>query len=219
MEDVVIKLLPDFVGWKLHTPKEYLLFFLVLATGIAVFFWKWKKMKQARTPEKALERVEEAIRKGSGKKARLYLPRDGFPEGIDLIALVEGTLFLFKIYYKGYRIYGHAQESTWRITDNASSIIEENPLRVLEKAETQCQKRLQNEGIASVSIKTLAIFADNYAEPAFFTDEDVKAHLASTAALKKNLPHLYQKTTDISSAESLWKTCETLFTAVHQDRS
>ncbi|MCH3949413.1 MAG: hypothetical protein LKE33_00490 [Acidaminococcus sp.] len=213
MEDVVIKILPDFIGWKLHTPKEYLLFFLVLATGIAVFFWKWKKMKQARTPEKALERVKEAIRKGSGKKAWYYLPRDGFPQGIDLIARVEGTLFLFKIYHKGYRVYGSSQESTWRIADNASSLIAENPLRILEKAETQCRERLQQKGISSVSIKTLAVFADNYAEPAFFTDEESKKHLASTSTLRKNLPHLYQKTAGTASAKSLQSACEALFLA------
>ena len=33
MEDVVIKILPDFTIWKLHSFKEILLFFLVLATG------------------------------------------------------------------------------------------------------------------------------------------------------------------------------------------
>ena len=46
MEDVVIKILPDFTIWKLHSFKEILLFFLVLATGLVVFRWKWLQMKK-----------------------------------------------------------------------------------------------------------------------------------------------------------------------------
>ena len=56
MEDVVIKILPDFTIWKLHSFKEILIFFLVLATGLVVFRWKWLQMKKARTPEMAMKR-------------------------------------------------------------------------------------------------------------------------------------------------------------------
>ena len=71
MEDVVIKILPDFTIWKLHSFKEILIFFLVLATGLVVFRWKWLQMKKARTPEMAMKRVKKAIREGSHKKAAL----------------------------------------------------------------------------------------------------------------------------------------------------
>lgn len=47
MEDVVIKILPDFTIWKLHSFKEILIFFLVLATGLVVFRWKWLQMKKS----------------------------------------------------------------------------------------------------------------------------------------------------------------------------
>ena len=59
---------PDFTIWKLHSFKEILIFFLVLATGLVVFRWKWLQMKKARTPEMAMKRVKKAIREGSHKK-------------------------------------------------------------------------------------------------------------------------------------------------------
>lgn len=75
MEDVVIKILPDFTIWKLHSFKEILIFFLVLATGLVVFRWKWLQMKKARTPEMAMKRVKKAIREGSHKKPISLCPQ------------------------------------------------------------------------------------------------------------------------------------------------
>ena len=86
MEDVVIKILPDFTIWKLHSFKEILIFFLVLATGLVVFRWKWLQMKKARTPEMAMKRVKKAIREGSHKKTYFFVPPKGSLTGVDLIA-------------------------------------------------------------------------------------------------------------------------------------
>lgn len=83
MEDVVIKILPDFTIWKLHSFKEILIFFLVLATGLVVFRWKWLQMKKARTPEMAMKRVKKAIREGSHKKTYFFVPPKGSLTGVD----------------------------------------------------------------------------------------------------------------------------------------
>ena len=96
MEDVVIKILPDFTIWKLHSFKEILIFFLVLATGLVVFRWKWLQMKKARTPEMAMKRVKKAIREGSHKKTYFFVPPKGSLTGVDLIALLPGKALLLR---------------------------------------------------------------------------------------------------------------------------
>ena len=75
MEDVVIKILPDFTIWKLHSFKEILIFFLVLATGLVVFRWKWLQMKKARTPEMAMKRVKKPSEKVPIKKPISLCPQ------------------------------------------------------------------------------------------------------------------------------------------------
>ena len=168
MEDVVIKILPDFTIWKLHSFKEILIFFLVLATGLVVFRWKWLQMKKARTPEMAMKRVKKAIREGSHKKTYFFVPPKGSLTGVDLIALLPGKALLLRVIHKGYRIYGHNQDSTWRVTDNASSLIVKNPVRALEESEAVFKETLAKEGAHHVKVETIAVFADNYAEPSFF---------------------------------------------------
>lgn len=193
MEDVVIKILPDFTIWKLHSFKEILIFFLALATGLVVFRWKWLQMKKARTPEMAMKRVKKAIREGSHKKTYFFVPPKGSLTGVDLIALLPGKALLLRVIHKGYRIYGHNQDSTWRVTDNASSLIVKNPVRALEESEAVFKETLAKEGAHHVKVETIAVFADNYAEPSFFTEEDVLPHLASTQTLKKEVQRIVKE--------------------------
>ena len=204
MEDVVIKILPDFTIWKLHSFKEILLFFLVLATGLIVFRWKWLQMKKARTPEMAMKRVKKAIREGSHKKVYFFVPPKGSLAGV--IALLPGKALLLRVIHKGYRIYGHNQDSTWRVTDNASSLIVKNPVRALKESEAVFKETLAKEGTPHVQVETIAVFADNYAEPSFFTEEDVLPHLASTQTLKKEVQRIVkEKMTPVP--EGIKKSC------------
>ena len=116
------------------------------------------------------------------------MPPKGSLTGVDLIALLPGKALLLRVIHKGYRIYGHNQDSTWRVTDNASSLIVKNPVRALEESEAVFKETLAKEGAHHVKVETIAVFADNYAEPSFFTEEDVLPHLASTQTLEKRSP-------------------------------
>lgn len=95
------------------------------------------------------------------------MPPKGSLTGVDLIALLPGKALLLRVIHKGYRIYGHNQDSTWRVTDNASSLIVKNPVRALEESEAVFKETLAKEGAHHVKVETIAVFADNYAEPSF----------------------------------------------------
>ncbi|WP_418378467.1 NERD domain-containing protein, partial [Acidaminococcus sp.] len=124
----------------------------------------------------------------------------------DLIALLPGKALLLRVIHKGYRIYGHDQDSTWRVTDNASSLIVKNPVRALKESEAVFKETLAKEGTPHVQVETIAVFADNYAEPSFFTEEDVLPHLASTQTLKKEVQRIVkEKMTPVP--EGLKKSC------------
>ena len=85
MESVVINLFPNFAFWKLHSLKEYLLFFLMLASGIALLFYVLRRMKKARTPAGSLKRITEAVQKQSHGKARILRPASPLLQGCDLL--------------------------------------------------------------------------------------------------------------------------------------
>lgn len=53
------------------------------------------------------------------------------------------------------------------MTDNASSLIVKNPVRALEESEAVFKETLAKEGAHHVKVETIAVFADNYAEPSF----------------------------------------------------
>lgn len=70
-------------------------------------------------------------------KTYFFVPPKGSLTGVDLIALLPGKALLLRVIHKGYRIYGHNQDSTWRVTDNASSLIVKilyGPLRNLKRS-------------------------------------------------------------------------------------
>lgn len=76
---------------------------------------------------------------------------------------------------------------------NASSLIVKNPVRAFEESEAVFKETLAKEGAHHVKVETIAVFADNYAEPSFFTEEDVLPHLASTQTLKKEVQRIVKE--------------------------
>jgi hypothetical protein len=207
MDEVFIHILPGFTAWKLHTPKQYLLFLLLAATGIFVFRFIIKRMKSSRTPEKAAERVRKMLWKSSGKQVYFFTAKEGMPSYGDLIAVLPTGILLLKIYHKGYRIHGHLNESTWRISDNASSEIVPNPLRELEPAAEELKRALDRAGCPSFPIHFKAVFADNYAEPTFYTEEEVLPFVTTTAELEKETRKEMKKQAEKQIFTSVKRAC------------
>ncbi len=61
------------------------------------------------------------------------------------------------------------------------------------ESEAVFKETLAKEGAHHVKVETIAVFADNYAEPSFFTEEDVLPHLASTQTLKKEVQRIVKE--------------------------
>ena len=80
MDEIVIQIFPNMTVWKLHSFKEYLIFFLLLLSGF-LFFHGWiKRLQKARTPAGA-------------KKTCLKGYKVWFPQPISVLFLQKWWIF------------------------------------------------------------------------------------------------------------------------------
>ena len=184
MEEVVINLFPNFTLWKLHSFKQYLLFFLVIAAGV-VFFYSWtRRLKAKRTPEAALARTEKRLKSVSQGQAQVFIPGKKTILAGDLVAVLPKDIVLLQVIHWGYRIKGSSQSEHWSIADNSETRTLPNPLPRLRKDKERVEKALVQAGIPPVTVHYLVVFADNYAEPDFKLDDASLPYVTSLKGLK-----------------------------------
>lgn len=185
MGDVVINLFPNFTFWKLQTLRQYLLFFLVIGTGILIFYAIIRKMKKARTPEGAMARVTKALRAAAKDPFSLLVPRRKADFSGNLVAILPQDIVILQVEHFGYRIQGSYDSAEWSLGDNAGTRFIQNPLPGLRKDKELLEAALKQADAAPVTVHTLVVFADNYAEPDFRLDDAALPYVVSTKGLKK----------------------------------
>lgn len=185
MGDVVINLFPHFTFWKLQSLKQYLLFFLVIGSGTVIFYAIIQKMKKARTPEGALARVSKILRSKTKGQIRLYVPRKKTDFSGNLVAILPQDIMILHIEYFGYHIQGSYQDERWTVADNAETRTIPNPLPALQKDKRLLETALEQAKAGPLTVHTLIVFADNYAEPDFKLDDASLPCVVSTKGLGK----------------------------------
>lgn len=206
MESVVINLFPNFAFWKLHSLKEYLLFFLMLASGIALLFYVLRRMKKARTPAGSLKRITEAVQKQSHGKARILRPASPLLQGCDLLVLLNQDLVILKNVYTGYFIQGSYHAEQWKISDNSMSQEIANPLPFLQKDAIEIENLLKKNKIENLALHYFVLFSDNYAEPEITLDDAALPYAQTLKTFKDWLkkhqlhPHTAQELEAIQKA-------------------
>lgn len=184
MEEVVINLFPNFTLWKLHTLKQYLLFFAVIITGVVIFYGLTRRLKMKRTPEAALDRTKRRIMSASRSQARLFFPgKKTFLAGT-LIAVLPKDLLILQIVPWGYSIQGSYHSEQWVLADNSETRKLPNPLPKLQKDKERVEKALAEAGTVPMTVHCLVVFADNYAEPRFKLDDASLPYVTSVKDLK-----------------------------------
>ena len=93
MESVVINLFPNFAFWKLHSLKEYLLFFLMLASGIALLFTRFAPHEEGQDPRRFLEADYRSRAKTKSWKSPHFTAGIAFTQGCDLLVLLNRGFF------------------------------------------------------------------------------------------------------------------------------
>ncbi len=185
MEDVVINLFPNFTLWKLHSLKQYLLFFLVILAGIVVFYGLARRMKLKRTPEAALERTVKRLKSASHGQVQLFIPGKKTILAGDLVAVLPKDILLLQIFHWGYSIQGSYLSEQWALADNSESRKLPNPLLKLQKDKERVEKALAEAGTMPMTVHCLAVFADNYTEPHFKLDDASLPYVTSVKDLKE----------------------------------
>lgn len=185
MEEVVIQIFPNMTVWKLHSLKEYLVFFLMLLGGFLVFRFWIRRMKKNRTWEGGRKRTLDAVKSGSRKDFTdiSSYTFDFSPDS--LCILLPHDILLLRVVYHGYRIQGSERSEQWKLKDNSGIISVPNPLQLLEKEREKLEKSLEAAHSPQLPIHTFVIGADNYAEPVFQLDEGARSHALSLPELKK----------------------------------
>lgn len=185
MNEVLLQLFPNMTLWKLHSPKQYLIFILVLAGGALVFHFWIRRLKKARTPEEARKRVLKAIRSASHGNFRELAPVNAGNGRNTLWIRLPQDVLLLDIIHQGYRFTGSERSEQWTVSDHVQGQQLANPLVALEKDKENAKKWLKSEKQPIPAIQTFVICADNYAEPSFDLDEGARKHVMSVTELKK----------------------------------
>lgn len=185
VEDVVINLFPNFTLWKLHSFKQYALFFLVIVTGIVIFYTWTQQLKRKRTPEAALERTVKRLKSVSRNQAQLFIPGKKTVLAGDLVAVLPKDIVLLQIIHWGYSIQGSYHSEQWTLADNSESRKLPNPLLKLQKDKERVEKALAEPGTIPMAVHCLVVFADNYAEPNFKLDDASLPYVTSVKGLKE----------------------------------
>ena len=185
MDEIVIQIFPNMTVWKLHSFKEYLIFFLLLLSGF-LFFHGWiKRLQKARTPAGAKKRVLKAIKSGSHNRFHCFSCKNGGFSPELTVVLLPHDLLLLRIISRGYQIKGSEHSEQWLLKDNSESISVPNPLTILKNEKDKLENLLKTAKNASIKLHTFVIAADNYADPIFYLDGPSRSKTLSLPELKQ----------------------------------
>lgn len=183
MKEVLLQILPDMNLWKLHTPKEYVVFLLLLLSGAALFYFWIARLRKARTPAGARKRIIRAVKNASGKNCHFFTPVSPSLTDNSICVALDHDILLLHIFPRGFHIYCSERNERWELFDNSSKESVPNPLPPLEKIADQLQRRFQNAGITTMQFHAFAVCGDNFAEPEFHLDAKTAEQVFSTRTL------------------------------------
>lgn len=185
MDEIVIQIFPNMTLWKLHSFKEYLIFFLLFLSG-CLFFQRWiHRIRKARTPEGAKDRVIKAVKSGSRGHYRSISCINGVLSPELTYILLPHDILLLKILSKGYRIEGSEHGEQWILKDNSEINYITNPLALLKEEKEKLENLLRTAKTARFEVHAFVIAADNYADPVFQLDAPARAKTLSLPELKR----------------------------------
>lgn len=185
MDEIVIQIFPNMTVWKLHSFKEYLIFFLLLLSGFLFFRWWIQRIRKTRTLEGAKKRVLKAVKSGSHNRYHCFSCKNrGLSPELMYIFLPHDVLLLW-IIFRGYRIEGSEHGEQWLLKDNSESISVPNPLTILKNEKDKLENLLKPAKNASMKVHIFVIAADNYADPIFYLDGPSRSKTLSLTELKQ----------------------------------
>lgn len=185
MDEIMIQFFPNMTVWKLHSFKEYLIFFLLLLSGF-LFFHGWiNRLRKARTPSGAKKRVLKAVKTGSHDRYHYFPFKNGGLSPESTCILLPHDVLLLRIISKGYQIKGSEYSEQWLFKDNSESISIPNPLTILEHEKDKLENLLKTAKIAFIRVHIFVIAADNYAAPVFYLDGPSRSKTLSLPELKQ----------------------------------
>ena len=212
MKDVLLQILPDMNLWKLHSPKEYVVFLLLLLSGAVLFYFWIARLRKARTPAGARKRIIRAVKKAAKQNCCFFIPVCPSLMDNSIWVALEHDVLLLHIFPKGFRIYCSERNERWELFDNSSKESVPNPLPPLEKIAAQLQQHFRNSGITTMQFHAFAVCGDNFAEPEFHLDAETAKQvfsirtLASWIKKRKAVPLSAKTITTIEEALKRWAT-------------
>lgn len=167
-------LLQDFQAWKLHTWQDYTYFFLMILSGIVLFYFIIKSVTKRRNDASALKRVKKKLKvKGSKVYHNVNFDFGDRKIHFDHLLVDAAGIVAVRSIGWGIRVYGSAEDETWKVEDNKTKDVRiENPIRALQKNFEPMRKGLAQHGIYGVTIEPLTIFADPFAPPELYLGRD-----------------------------------------------
>lgn len=158
----------DLVAWKLHTAKDYTLFFALCIGIFLLFAYLTKRMGRKRDDAHAVAKTQKLLGKLS-KKKYCVLPASecALPAGsADLVLFAPDGIYLCRCFGWGFKISGALRTPTWRVRDNKSERRIENPIIALKPQIDALASALEKNGI-DADVSHLIVFADPFGEPSF----------------------------------------------------
>lgn len=185
MDEIVIQIFPNMTLWKLHSFKEYLIFFLLLLSGFLFFRWWIQRIRKTRTLEGAKKRVLKAVKSGSHNRYHCFSCKNrGLSPELMYILLPHDVLLLW-IIFRGYRIEGSEHSEQLILKENSGNKAVPNPLRLLRIEKEKMENLLESAKTAPLKVHTFVIAADNYANPIFHLDGPARSKTLSLPELKR----------------------------------
>ncbi len=166
----------DFQAWKLHTWQDYTYFFLMLGSFLALFYFISRAIIKRRNDVSAQKRVRRKL-KLKATEGKVYhgvtFNFDGQQFDFDHLLVDAVGLVAVRTIGWGIRVYGAAEEATWKAEDNKIKDVRiENPIRALEERFEPLRRALAKANIYGVSMEPLAVFADPFAPPELYLGRD-----------------------------------------------
>lgn len=165
----------NFQAWKLHTFEDYLTLILVLVIGVVVFWFAIRRIYNRRNDAYAFKIVKKAL-KFPAKEARVFhdvtLAFGGNRLHYDHLLVDAAGIVAIRSIGWGIRIYGQAEQPTWKAVDNKTEKMIDNPIAKLTETFDTLRNGLSSYEIYGLTIDPLAIFADPFSSPELYLGRD-----------------------------------------------
>ncbi|PWM25892.1 MAG: hypothetical protein DBX44_01370 [Oscillospiraceae bacterium] len=166
----------NFQAWKLHTFEDYLTLILVFVIGVVVFGFAIRRIYKRRNDAYAFKIVKKALNKLPAKEARVFhditLTFGDKQLHYDHLLVDAAGIVAIRSIGWGIRIYGQADQPTWKAVDNKVEKMIDNPIAKLTETFDTLRNGLSSYEIYGLTIDPLAIFADPFSSPELYLGRD-----------------------------------------------